>query len=215
MDDSGSSGAPPATTPLPRRAARAPRPRRSSNWGRIDTVTAGPHGPVGTSAPPPTAVGPRATVDRRTGRVAQTCALCHTSSNPVVPGATSGRPDTAPERWPRSVVIVDPAAPGETITRYRPTGNLPASRRSWAAARSCRRSRFLTTAVPTFREMAKAMAGLAPPSCGTYTTLRGPLRARCVEALNARNAARPLIRSIDRSRTIRRTGAGGPCAGEP
>jgi hypothetical protein len=209
----GSADVVPAMSPSARHGTRVPRLRRSSNSARSDRERAALHAPTGTSAQPP-AMDEQRRMGVPNRSVPPMCALRHTSWAPPVVAGIPGRLATARARWPRSVVIGEPSAPGDTITRYRPIGSSPLIDRSRADSRSCRRIRFLTTADPTFREMAKATAGPTKSSPGTYTTLRGPLRARCEELWKRRNAARPLIRSIDPARTIRRRAAGGPCAGE-
>lgn len=209
-----SADAVPAMSPSAHHGTRSPQQCRSSNSARNDRGRAGPRAPTGTSARPP-AMDEQRRMGVPSRSVPPTCALCHTSRAPPAVAGIPGTPPTARARWPRSVAIGEPFAPGDTITRYRPDGSSPMDERSRAASRSCRRIRFLTTAGPTFREMAKATAGPTKSLPGTYTTLRGPLRARCEEPWKRRNASRPLIRSIDPARTIRRRVAGGPCAGEP
>lgn len=116
---------------------------------------------------------------------------------------------TASARWSRSVVIVAPRAAGRTMTRYDAAGRRPSSCRLRAAARSCRRRRLRTTAVPTVRGSANATAGCSVVPSRVATTVSGPLRARTPSARKRRKASRPLTRSI------KQTACDGPCGAGP
>jgi hypothetical protein len=87
-----------------------------------------------------------------------------------------------------------PALPGPVLTRYAPTGTN--SRASTNRPRSWRRRRFLITALPTFRLIAKANCGRDQESCSRYVTVTEPDLPRRPDRRNAENVCRDRIRSI-------------------
>jgi len=89
------------------------------------------------------------------------------------------------------------------MTRNHPTGSSWRRSSSEAAARSCRRRRFRTTAGPTRLGTAKARPADDESSRSSATTVSGPRRARLPLVRKRRNTSRSRIRSIGR---IRRSG---------
>jgi hypothetical protein len=87
-----------------------------------------------------------------------------------------------------------PAVPGPVLTRYAPAG--VSSRASTNRPRSWRRRRFLTTALPTFRLIAKANCGRDQDSFSRYVTVTEPDLPRRPDRRNAENVSRDRIRSI-------------------
>jgi hypothetical protein len=87
-----------------------------------------------------------------------------------------------------------PAAPGPVLTRYAPAGVS-----SWAStnrARNWRRRRFLTTALPTFRLIAKANCGRDQECSSRYVTETEPAFPRLPDRRRAENVCLERIRSI-------------------
>ena len=87
-----------------------------------------------------------------------------------------------------------PAAPGPVLTRYAPAG--VSSCASANRPRNRRRSRFLTTALPTFRLMAKANCGRDQESSSRYVTETEPAFPRLPDRRRAENVRLERIRSI-------------------
>jgi hypothetical protein len=86
-----------------------------------------------------------------------------------------------------------PAAPGPVLTRYAPAGSSPASTNS---PRNWRLRRFLTTAFPTFRLIAKANCGLDQQGCLRYVMDIAPALPRLPDRRRAENVCLERIRSI-------------------
>jgi len=87
-----------------------------------------------------------------------------------------------------------PAAPGPVLTRYAPGGVS-----SWASTnrpRNWRRRRFLTTALPTFRLIAKANCGRDQESSSRYVMESEPAFPRLPDRRRAENVCLERIRSI-------------------
>jgi hypothetical protein len=98
------------------------------------------------------------------------------------------------------------AAPGPVLTRYAPAG--VTSRASTNRPRNWRRRRFLTTALPTFRLMAKANWGRDQESCSKYVMETEPALPRRPDRRKARNVC------LERIRSIRMLGTGTLASGE-
>ena len=87
-----------------------------------------------------------------------------------------------------------PAAPGPVLTRYAPAG--VSSCASTNRPRSWRRRRFLTTALPTFRLIAKANCGRDQEASSRYVMETEPAFPRLPDRRRAENVCLERIRSI-------------------
>lgn len=87
-----------------------------------------------------------------------------------------------------------PAAPGPVLTRYAPAG--VSSYASTNRPRNWRRSRFLTTALPTFRLIAKANCGRDQEGSTRYVMETEPAFPRLPDRRRAENVCLERIRSI-------------------
>lgn len=215
--DSEPTDGDPATSPSPDRGMSTPRTCRSSRSGCIGMATGDRREPVGTNVPTPGVEWLPGSAAARPSHLVHSTGTCHHRDAAVRhTSATLGSNSrTAVTKCSLSVSIGSSAAPGATITRYHPIGSSSRFEAVRAASRSRRRTRLRTTADPTLREIAHATAGRSPSGRESRTTWRGPLRARSRDPRKRRKTSRSLIRSIDPSRAIRPTGAGGPCDAGP